>query len=251
MDTKELLPYERLIVALDLPSENEARELYHKHLSNIVSRVKIGLELFTAAGPGFVRELAKVASVMLDLKLHDIPETVSRAIKAAGDLGVEMVTLHISGGIRMMETAARTAQVYPHLKLLGVTVLTSHTEQELHRMGQMHPNVTIEDRVIHYARLAEEAGLHGVVASPLEAKVLRLNLHSPEFLIITPGIRPAGTDMNDQARATTPSAAIQAGASMLVVGRPITRAQDPSAAVREIVCEIFEASSVPVPVSSS
>jgi orotidine-5'-phosphate decarboxylase len=221
---------ERLIVALDVPSLDEALKLADT-LGAHVGRLKLGLELFSRAGPAGIQEVAKRAPVMLDLKLHDIPATVSRTIRALAELEVEMATLHADGGAQMMQDAASAA---PSLKLLAVTVLTSLDQTALTQVGV---SADIKEVVAQRATLAIANGCAGVVASPREASLLR-RLLGPGPLIVTPGVRPSGTDEGDQKRTSTPRAAIAAGADFVVVGRPIRDADDPVAAARGIIDEI-------------
>lgn len=223
-------PRERLIVALDVPSLDEALRLADT-LCPHVGRLKLGLELFSRAGPAGIQQVAQRAPVMLDLKLHDIPATVSRTIQALAELEVEMATLHADGGEQMMREAAAIA---PSLKLLAVTVLTSLDQSALTQVGV---SGDIKEVVAQRATLAIASGCAGVVASPQEASLLR-RLLGPGPLIVTPGIRPSGNDEGDQKRTSTPSAAIAAGADFVVVGRPIRDASDPVAAAKGIIDEI-------------
>jgi orotidine-5'-phosphate decarboxylase len=231
-----MTPHERLIVALDVPAAEAAADLV-EHLRGAVGMFKVGSQLFTAAGPGFVRSLtARGDRVFLDLKYHDIPNTVSHAVAAAGRLGVSLATIHGLGGREMLEAAvaARPAG----LRLLAITVLTSHTPESLARVGI--PGA-LDEQVRRLALLAREAGVDGVVASPHEVPAIRAAC-GPDFLVVTPGIRPAGAALGDQARAATPAAALRNGADYLVVGRPITEATDPRAAAVEIAGEMGTAS---------
>jgi orotidine-5'-phosphate decarboxylase len=231
-------PIERLIVALDVPSSQTALDLAGR-LRGHVGLFKVGLELFSAEGPALVRALtAEGARIFLDLKLHDIPNTVRGAARAAARLGVTMATVHASGGLRMMQAAAQGARegsAGGRVPLvLGVTALTSLTSEDL---GQIGWSDSSEDVVLRLAGLARSAGLDGVVASPQEACAIRKNL-GPGFLIVTPGIRPVTASQEDQARAATPRAALDSGADYLVVGRPITQASDPASAADAIVEEM-------------
>jgi orotidine-5'-phosphate decarboxylase len=235
---------ERLIVALDVETLDAADALAAT-LGNAVRRLKVGLELYTACGPEAVKVVrAHGVNVMLDLKLHDIPETVARATARAASLGAELLTLHTSGGWKMMEAAADAARKSgTGLKLLGVTVLTSMDANDLAQVGEGGGGVTVEDLVKKRAQLAMECGLDGVVASPKEAAVVRAG--APEgFLIVTPGVRPGGGAKvaDDQKRVATPGAARAAGADYIVVGRPIRDAEDPRAAAEAIVAELAGAS---------
>jgi orotidine-5'-phosphate decarboxylase len=202
---------------------------------------KVGSELFTAEGPVLARYLvANGHKVFLDLKFHDIPNTVRAATREAVRMGVSLLNVHVSGGRAMMVAAAESAraaasaQRIPRPLVLGVTVLTSLTGEDLQELGMAGGP---EDAVPRLARLAQAAGLDGVVASPREIAAIR-RACGPGFVIVTPGIRPATADANDQARIATPGAAIQAGADFLVVGRPITAAPDPAAAAEAIVAEM-------------
>lgn len=227
-----MTPRERLIVALDVPTAEAAADLV-EHLRGGVGMFKVGSHLFTAAGPGFVRSLtARGDRVFLDLKYHDIPNTVSHAVAAAGQLGVSLATVHGLGGREMLEEAA-AARVHG-LRLLAITILTSHTPESMARIGIADP---LPDQVRRLALLARDAGIDGVVASPHEVAAIRAAC-GPDFLVVTPGIRPAGAALGDQARAATPGAALQAGADYLVVGRPITEAADPRAAAAAIEDEM-------------
>lgn len=225
---------DRLIVALDVPTAEQARGL--------VSRLgpgfyKVGNQLFTAAGPAFVSELVEAGHpVFLDLKFHDIPNTVASAVSAATRLGVAFVDVHASGGKAMLEAAAAACKGTP-TRLLAVTVLTSHTAATLGEIGVAD---ALQASVRRLARLAQDAGADGVVASPNEVALIRAEC-GPRFLVVTPGIRPAGTAALDQARAATPAAALRAGADYLVVGRPISEARDPRAAAAAIVAEMESA----------
>ncbi len=225
---------ERLIVALDVSSAAAARQLVAA-VGDSAHTFKIGKQLFTAEGPALVRELAGAGrSVFLDLKFHDIPNTVAAAVKEAGRLGVRMLTVHALGGSAMLRAAAQAAREFPQLQVLAVTVLTSLGDGDLAEIGI---GGGVADEVVRLARLAIAAGCHGVVASAQEARALRALL-GDKFLIVTPGVRPAGSDAGDQVRVVTPAVAMAAGATHLVVGRPITEAKDPAAAARAIVAEM-------------
>lgn len=234
-DFSALQPRERLMVALDFPSAAEARRAAAA-VGSAVGWLKIGKQLFTAEGPAFVRELAQAGhNIFLDQKFHDIPATVAGAVKAAAALGVGIITVHGSGGSAMMKAAvnaARETEAPP--MVVAVTVLTSHTDAELREMGIAG---RVVDHVLRLASLARAAGCDGVVASAQEASEIRRELGTG-FAIITPGVRPAGAAHDDQARVVTPSAAIQAGATHIVVGRPVCAAANPAAAARAIVDEI-------------
>lgn len=228
---------ERLIVALDVSSADAAL-LLADHLRSHVGVFKVGLELYSAQGPELVRELVnRGARVFLDLKLHDIPHTVRGAARELASLGVSIMTVHASGGRAMMQAAlegARAAGAGQPPLVIGVTALTSLAESDLADVGWRESPEAV---VLRLAGLAQLAGLGGVVASPQEAAAIRRGC-GPGFTIVTPGIRPASASRDDQARASTPEAAIRAGADFLVVGRPITQSPDPVAAARAIAQEI-------------
>lgn len=233
MNTQAALadPRARLIVALDLPTRDAALALV-RQLSPHPGLFKIGLQLFIAAGPDIVREVCDLGSrVFLDLKLHDIPNTVGRAVESASSLGAEMLTIHLGGGRAMTESAVKAAP--PEMLLLGVTVLTSSDSATLRETGVAS---SVEEQVTRLAQLGVDAGLRGLVASPHELRVLRA-AHGEEVKIVTPGIRPAGADAHDQKRAMTPAEALAAGADYLVIGRPITGAPDPRAALEQIAAD--------------
>ena len=226
-----LEPRERLIFALDVPSADEAKRLLDR-VGDAVGFVKIGLELFTAAGPDIVRwAVAQHKRVFLDLKLLDIGETVKRATAAAAELDVTFLTVHAAG---QTVRAAVEGRGRGPMKILAVTVLTSFSEADLQESGVAE---SIRDTVLRRARLAASAGADGVVASGGEAAMIRKVL-GKEPLIVVPGIRPAGSSHDDQIQVTTPAGAIAAGADYLVVGRPIRDAADPAAAARAIQAEI-------------
>lgn len=235
---------DKLIAALDVPTAEAGARLADK-LEGHVGAFKVGLENFSAEGPVLPRFLtSRNAKVFLDLKFHDIPNTVRAAAREAAHLGVAMLNVHALGGLKMMEAAregaaegARDRGGPSRPLVLAVTVLTSLGPDDLIQLGLTG---TPEDVVVRLARLAHEAGLDGVVASPREISAIRRAL-GPDFVIVTPGIRPATAEVNDQVRVSTPASAIQAGASYLVVGRPITGAADPAAAADEIVAEMEEA----------
>jgi len=226
---------ERLIVAYDVPGFEAALEL-DRRLEDATLWAKVGLQLFTAAGPGVVEELkTRGRRVFLDLKLHDIPNTVAGGVAAAAAHGVDLLTLHAEGGPAMMQAAAAARdEAGTALRLLAVTVLTSLDGSEYPQVYRPGP---VFDRVLAFARAAAEAGVDGVVCSPLELEDLVPAI--PEtFLRVTPGIRPTGEALGDQARASSPATALAAGATHLVVGRPISRAADPAAAARAILGEM-------------
>lgn len=221
-----------LIVALDTHSENAALAIADQ-LDPAQCRVKVGKELFTYAGPAVVKALhTRGFEVFLDLKFHDIPNTTAHAVQAAADLGVWMVNVHASGGRKMMQAAAEQLKQGGYkTHLIGVTVLTSMTAEDLLDTGIA---VTPAEQVKRLARLAYDSGLAGVVCSAQEAEMLRTELGA-DFLLVTPGIRPAGSNSDDQKRIVTPVDAITAGASHLVIGRPITQANSPKQAVLDIL----------------
>ncbi len=224
-----------LILVLDAPSPRDVTPAL-RQLQGTVRWVKVGLEMFTACGPDCVREIAGLGfEVFLDLKLHDIPNTVAQAVASVASLPIGMLTLHTSGGREMMEWAVRAQQQHaPHLRLLGVTVLTSTSAAGLAATGVSDPPA---QQVVRLGRLAIDAGLRGLVCSPLEIAPLRAAL-PPDVVLVTPGIRPAGAKADDQTRVMTPAAAARAGARYLVVGRPIFQAPDPVAAARALLAEI-------------
>lgn len=215
-----------VVVALDYANPSEALRFVGT-LNADECRVKVGKELFTAGGPEFIKQLhARNFDVFLDLKFHDIPNTVAKAVTAAAELGVWMVNVHASGGIAMMAAAKEALVPYgakaPHL--IAVTVLTSMSAEQLAATGVARP---LPEHVLALAQDAKAAGLDGVVCSAQEASALRQSL-GEEFLLVTPGIRPVGSDINDQHRVMTPSDAIVAGVNFLVMGRPIRNAENPN-----------------------
>lgn len=231
---------DRLIVALDCDSGEKAMRLVEK-LKGEVRFFKIGLELFSYCGPKIVETVMGTgAEVFLDLKFHDIPNTVLKAAVAATRLKVYMFNVHALGGYEMMKNtvlAVEKETVRLNIrkpKILAVTILTSVDENGLKKIGI---NVNMKKEVLELAKLARAAGLDGVVASPQEAKPIREEL-GEDFLIVTPGLRPAAADINDQKRVATPQEAIREGADFIVVGRPITEAEDPARAARAILKEI-------------
>ncbi len=228
-----------LILALDVPSREDAAPLL-RQLRGHLRWVKIGLQMFTTYGPDYVREVADQGfDVFLDLKLHDIPNTVAKAVESLGPLPIRMLTLHTSGGGEMMRAAlAAQRKTNPKLLLLGVTVLTSTDAAGLAELG-LHTSPA--DQVARLGRLAADAGLRGLVCSPLEVGLLRQNLPA-DVQLITPGIRPASEQGgDDQKRVMTPAEAARAGSSFIVVGRPILKAPDPAAAARAILAELHSA----------
>jgi orotidine-5'-phosphate decarboxylase len=226
---------DRLIVALDLATGPAAKKIVGE-LGSEVSTFKVGMQLFTATGPGFVRELVgEGRKVFLDLKFHDIPNTVAEAVRSASQLGVSMLTVHAAGGAKMLAAAAEAAfESKPAPLVLAVTVLTSLTDADLERTGVSGRAL---DHVLRMASLARANGCGGVVASPQEVREIRREL-GEGFAIVTPGVRPQGAAKGDQARVATPREAIVAGASHIVVGRPIVEAAHPRAAAQAILREI-------------
>ena len=225
----------KIIVALDFPATEPALALLDR-IDPGQCRVKIGKEMFTRAGPTFVEQVAdKGFDIFLDLKYHDIPNTVAAACAVAADLGVWMINVHAAGGRKMMTAAAeRLAGLSERPKLIAVTILTSLAQEDLVEIGYAG---TPADNVLRLAALAEDSGLDGVVCSPLEVEPLRAQ-RGDEFLLVTPGVRPAGSAVNDQKRTMTPGEAIRSGASYLVVGRPITAATAPAESLSAINAEI-------------
>lgn len=225
----------RIIVALDKPDQAQALALAHTLDPNLC-RVKVGKELFTSAGPAVVEGLYKLGfEVFLDLKFHDIPNTVASAIQVAVDLGVWMVNVHASGGERMMAAAYEACNSGSGKRplLIAVTVLTSMNQSDMDAIGIARP---IDEQVMLLAKLAKQSGCDGVVCSALEASVLQSNL--PGFIKVTPGIRLAGDDASDQRRVMTPVTAVQGGADYLVIGRSVTSAVDPVATLTQIAQDL-------------
>jgi orotidine-5'-phosphate decarboxylase len=223
---------DKIIVALDVATKEKALELVHK-LRGDISFFKIGLQLYTAEGPEVVRAVqATGAKVWLDLKLYDIPNTVARAVESANTLGVQMLTIHLSGGSEMIRAA--TAAPHGDMLLLGVTVLTSATEQTLREVGITNK---VEDQVLRLARLGVEAGIDGIVGSPHEIKSLRCQF-GDRIKIAVQGIRPVWAEPGDQKRFMTPRAAVEAGADYIGIGRPITAHPRPGEAVGMILNEL-------------
>ncbi len=224
---------ERLIVALDVSTAAEARRIVQA-VGNAASLFKIGKQLFTAEGPGIVREMvASGRKVFLDLKFHDIPNTVAGAVRAATELRVSMLTVHASGGAAMLRAASEAAGQGGPL-VLAVTVLTSLGDEDLTEIGV---SGRVIDQVLRLAQLAKLNRCGGVVASPMEVGQIRQVL-GPELVIVTPGVRPAGGAKGDQARVATPAEAVAAGANYVVVGRPIIEAADPKKAAQQIAEEL-------------
>jgi orotidine-5'-phosphate decarboxylase len=233
---------DKLIIALDVDTEKRALELV-KQLKNHAGMFKVGLQLFTACGPDIVKKIQKQgAKVFLDLKLHDIPNTVANAVVEITKLGVEMMTLHASGAGKMIKTAkqlslltAKKLDITPP-KILAVTVLTSLDLDNLNKLGFNYE--TVHQAVLNLAAIAyEEGGADGIICSPQEIKPVR-ELFGSEFTIVTPGVRPASADSHDQKRTATPLQAIKDGADYIVVGRPITQAENPVQSAENIISEI-------------
>ncbi len=223
---------DKIIVALDVPTKVAALDLVDQ-LREQISFFKIGLQLYTAEGPEIVRAvLSTGAKVWLDLKLHDIPNTVARAVESATNLGVHMLTIHLSGGSEMIRAA--TAARANNISILGVTVLTSATEQTLREIGIADK---VDDQVLRLAKLGVDVEIDGVVAGPHEIKALRHEF-GDEIKIVVPGIRPTRSEAGDQKRVMTPRQALDMGADYLVIGRPITTHPNPREAVAKILAEL-------------
>lgn len=228
-------PRQKLIVALDVSTAVAAHRIVAA-IGESASIYKVGMQLYTAEGPQVVRDLVAAGRrIFLDLKYHDIPNTVAAAVHDAAQLGVSMLTVHTSGGARMLRAAVEAARAAnPALIVLGVTVLTSMDDSDLERIGIRE---TVPEEVLRLARLALANGCQGIVTSAREASRVRAEL-GHNFAIVTPGVRPAGSGHGDQVRVVTPAEAIAAGASHIVVGRPITEAADPAAEARAILSQI-------------
>jgi len=227
-------PRQRLIVALDVSSAASAERIVAA-LGDRALTYKVGMQLFTAEGPRVVRDLVSSGrQVFLDLKYHDIPHTVGAAVAEAAKLGVNMLTVHASGGTKMLTAAVEAARVRPAVVVLAVTVLTSMGAEDLETIGMAG---SLEQSVVRLAKIALDNGCQGIVTSAREVSAVRAEL-GHQFAIVTPGVRPAGMATGDQVRVVTPAQAIAAGASHVVVGRPITEAADPAAAARAILAEI-------------
>lgn len=234
---------EKLIAALDFHTKEDALKLVDKLGDNVIF-YKVGMELFYAVGASIIEDLKKRnKKVFLDLKLHDIPNTVAQGLCSLLHQGVDILTIHTSGGYTMMKTAVDTMRQeaekanIPAPKVIGITVLTSINEQDWQGIGY---TVAIKEQVVRLAKLAKEAGLDGVVASPQEAKAIR-EACGEDFLIVTPGVRPAGASLDDQSRVATPAKALQDGATHLVIGRPIRAAENPAVAAQNILAEMENA----------
>ncbi|MGC2694431.1 MAG: orotidine-5'-phosphate decarboxylase [Candidatus Angelobacter sp.] len=226
---------ERLIVALDVSSANEAQGLVQR-IGDTAGIYKVGLQLFTTEGPSVVRDLVYSGKrVFLDLKLHDIPNTVGEAVKVAVELGAHMLSVHASGGTAMLRAAVAAAG--GRANILAVTVLTSLNDEDMQATGI---SGRVADQALRMAALAQSVGCQGIVTSPREAQLIRKSL-GEGFAIVTPGVRPAGAETHDQQRIATPAQAIANGASHIVVGRPITHASDPAHAARAIILDMEQA----------
>ena len=227
----------KIIVALDYADKLSALELIEK-LSPEMCKLKVGKEMFTRFGPEFVKELSKSGfDIFLDLKFHDIPNTVAKACEAAADLGVWMMNVHAQGGLRMMEAAKESLlKNNPDSKLIAVTVLTSMDENDLSALGISQKPSELAQSL---ARLTHQAGLDGIVCSAQESALMRSQFDD-DFILVTPGIRPAGSATDDQRRIMTPADAIQAGSSYLVIGRPITKSDNPAGVLSTINSEISD-----------
>ncbi|KQT37387.1 MULTISPECIES: orotidine-5'-phosphate decarboxylase [unclassified Methylophilus] len=227
----------KIIVALDYADAESAKALVNR-LDPALCKLKVGKELFTAAGPSFVESLVKQGyGVFLDLKFHDIPNTVAKACQAAANLGVWMLNVHASGGLPMMQAAQEGLDKAYGAKaplLIAVTVLTSMDESTLHTLGIQR---SLSDHVLALAKLTQQAGLYGVVCSAQESAMLKQALGS-DFCLVTPGIRPADASRDDQTRIVTPKDALSLGSHYLVIGRPITQAADPVVALNTIIKNI-------------
>jgi len=233
----------RIIVALDVATFDEARQLLDQ-LGEMPVAFKVGSQLFTSVGPDIIKDIkGRGKTLFLDLKFHDIPNTVARAAEAAVELGVDIFNIHIAGGMEMMRDAAEaTKSKAAELGIkkpiiLGVTVLTSIDESMFQRV--LNTDVSIQDQIVHMAKLAQSAGLDGVVASPQEIKLIRTACGS-DFVILTPGVRPEWASKDDQKRTMIPSQAVAAGADYVVIGRPIRQAPNPVDALRRIFQELEE-----------
>lgn len=232
----------RLMVALDYPAVDEARKLISL-LEGIPCYMKVGMQLYYAGGPDFVRELKSLGySVFLDLKMHDIPNTVKGGAKSITQLGVDMFNVHAAGGVKMMSAAREGAKEALEINssllmplIIAVTQLTSTNQGMLN--GEIGIPGTVEEAVVSYAELTKKAGLNGVVASPLEVSAIKERC-GLDFLTVTPGIRPRGSEAGDQSRTLTPGEAIQQGTDYIVVGRPITAAPSPREAAEQIIEEM-------------
>ena len=224
-----------VFVAIDTTDLEYARALAAR-LKPHIGGIKLGLEFFSAHGPGGVRAFSDLdLPIFLDLKFHDIPNTVAGAVRATAALGIDILNVHAAGGSAMLKAATEAARaVNPKTKIIAVTVLTSLADTDLDLVGQRGPSA---DQVMRLARLTRDCGLDGVVCSAHEIKALRAEL-GRDFLLVVPGIRPKGTDLGDQQRVMGPKEALDAGASLLVIGRPITAAPDPVEAAKAIAASL-------------
>lgn len=234
---------DKLIAALDFHTKEDALALVEKLGDNVVF-YKVGMELFYAVGDSIIRDLKeRNKKIFLDLKLHDIPNTVAQGLCSLLRQGADIMTIHSQGGYTMMKTAVDTVRAeakrlnVPAPKIIAITVLTSINEDDWQGLGQITP---IKEQVVRLAKLAKQAGLDGVVASPKEAKAIR-EACGADFMIVTPGVRPAGASLDDQSRVATPAKALQDGATHLVIGRPIRAAKDPVVAAKNILIEMENA----------
>ena len=235
--TNDLAAKDRLAVALDVPDTAAALALVDR-LEGSCRWLKVGMELYYSAGNALVEALRQRGySIFLDLKLHDIPNTVAGAVRSATQAGAELLTVHASGGGAMLRAAAEAAEAPGSPRLLAVTVLTSMDAAELISVGV---SASPAEQALRLARLAKDSGIHGMVCSAEEVGSLRREI-GPDALLVVPGIRPSGASLDDQRRIATPGDAISRGSSMLVVGRPITKATNPAAAARAVLEEIASA----------
>ena len=223
----------KIIIPLDLDYANAIK--LAKELDPKICRLKIGSQLFTSSGPKIVKEFSNLGfDIFLDLKFHDIPNTVYEAVKSSADLGVWMVNVHVSGGREMLDAAKKALDGYKNPPLLiGVTLLTSLSEESLIDIGL----TSLPEQVLRLASLAKEVGLNGVVCAPSDITSIK-NKFGKEFLTVTPGIRPSKSNLNDQRRVATPSEAIKSGSDFIVIGRPITESKNPCSALERIYKEI-------------
>jgi orotidine-5'-phosphate decarboxylase len=232
---------ERIIIALDVPTFDEAIDLMDK-LGDRARSLKVGSQLFTSVGPDIIREIKRRGKkLFLDLKFHDIPNTVARASEAAAELGVDIFNVHVSGGMEMMRDAAQTTKAkaselgIEKPVVLGVTILTSIDETMFQSvLGSCN---SLKDQIVHMAKLAQSAGLDGVVASPQEIRLIR-EACGEDFVVLTPGVRPEWASSDDQKRTMTPVEAFKAGADYVVIGRPIYRAPEPADALERILKQL-------------
>ena len=222
---------DNLILALDVYNAQQAFSWVDR-FSDRIGYFKIGLQLFTSHGPELVREMRqRGAKVFLDLKLHDIPNTVAKAVESVCQLDIHFLTVHTLGGKSMMQAAVEAATAYQQTTLLGVTVLTHLDDDDLREMGFDH---STSGQVLTLSRLARDSGLHGLVCSPQEVALLRKEM-GPEFCLVTPGVRPVGSASDDQSRIATPQEAIRSGASHVVIGRPVLNAPDPDKVINDLL----------------